>query len=354
MGRLSFFTGLCAGIGLSLCTAAAASDTIQAMLFPSKVHILLNGSVKEIHENEDPVINYNNKAYIPLRAFAEAMGAAVQYRPTADGTKNIIDIYAGMSESDFTSQDLEGYVSLAHPSIQYAGKNNQTGFTDLKMSGFLRVNKDLFNKKIQLDILDQQDQIIGSTDMDFFNDLQEGDIVPLNQTIHVRGDMHSYRIRVNDTWSMTTTTGYHDGMLLMDEGLVFGMGRLDPARRGLVHSLQFKNQGKQPIRIEPLHIEFQIVKVEPAGDRPLFQHKLAPLEGTVPVYAWYDAKLPVWDLKDLDGRFVAPGKYAAQIILPDSLTYWTEGISEPQYLNKPSRFVRWEYDITQSDLDAMK
>ncbi|WP_282942341.1 stalk domain-containing protein [Paenibacillus sp. RC67] len=355
MKKISFIAGLCAGIGLSLCTAAFASDSIQARLFPSKVHFLVNGAVKEIDGADDnAVLNYNNKAYIPLRTFAEAIGATVNYRQSNEGKDNIIDIYAGKSAEDFNTQDKNGYISLANV-ITEPSENQTPGYTDLTVKCLLRVDKDLSGKKIQLDILDQAGTVIGSTDADFWNKLQLGDIIPLNLTIHAQGDMHSYQVRVRDSWSMTTTTGYYDGMLLLNQGLVFGMGQLDKEKKGLVQLLQFKNQGKQPIRIEPLNIEYQIVKVEAGGEQLMFSQKLAPLVGTIPVYAWYEAKLPVWNLTDPSGNPVTPGKYAAQIIIPDSLQYWTEGSSEPQVLTSTrlSRVTRWEYDIHQSDIDTM-
>lgn len=351
MKKLSFIIGLCTGVGLSLCTAALASDSIQAVLFPSKIHFLVNGTVTEVDgTGENAVINYNNKAYIPLRTFAEAMGAAVNYRQADEDKNNIIDIYAGMSEDEFADQDKEGYVSIAQLDVRPASAHEQ-GFN---VRGILKVNKDISNKKIELDVLDAKGSIIGSTDADFFNKLHEGDIIPLNLTIHSTGNMDSFQIRVRDTWSMTTSTGYFDGMLLLNQGLVFGMGGLDKEKKGLVQYLQFKNQGNAPIRIEPLNIEYQIVKVGSEGDQLIFSHKLAPLEGTIPVYAWYEAKLPVWKLQNRDGTLIAPGKYAGQIIIPPSLHFWSEGNSKVQELTRLSRVERWEYDITQADIDAMR
>jgi hypothetical protein len=88
-----FAIGLFCGLLLSLATVVFASNSIQAILFPSKVWFHSNGAVKELDSTvENEVLNYNNKAYIPLRAFAEAMGAAVGYESASsreDGMNKI-------------------------------------------------------------------------------------------------------------------------------------------------------------------------------------------------------------------------------------------------------------------------
>jgi hypothetical protein len=352
---MNFFTGLCLGAGLSACTVTLASDSIQAVLFPSKVHFLVNGTVKEIGGSGDnAILNYNNKTYIPLRTFAESIGATVNYQPSSEETdhNHIIDIYAGMSENDFNMQDKNGYVSLGHINIQPAN-TQQPDSTDVKITGLLKINKDLAGKKIELDALDQEGNRIGSTDVDRLNDLKQGDIIPLDRTIHVRGKMNSYQIQVKDSWALTTRSFFHDGMLLLDEGLVFGKGHIDTDKKGLVQTLQFKNQGKQSINIQPLAIQYQILKVDGDQNRLLFSYKLTPLEGEIPVYGWYEARLPVWNLKDTNGNPVTPGKYVVQIVIPDSLDYTMEGSDEVKTLTRLSRVTRWEYDITQSDIDKI-
>lgn len=53
-----------------------------------------NGSQVTAIDGENEIINYNNKAYIPLRSFAEAMGADVNYQYASDQTngRHLIDI----------------------------------------------------------------------------------------------------------------------------------------------------------------------------------------------------------------------------------------------------------------------
>ncbi|MDQ0888933.1 hypothetical protein QFZ81_004021 [Paenibacillus sp. V4I9] len=72
-----FITGLVIGIGVTSATAAYASDTIQAFLFPAD--IVINGHVKNVDGKEYALLNYNGHAYVPVRYVAENMGAYVEY-----------------------------------------------------------------------------------------------------------------------------------------------------------------------------------------------------------------------------------------------------------------------------------
>ncbi|WP_248924788.1 stalk domain-containing protein [Paenibacillus hamazuiensis] len=74
-----FVMGLLCGAALSMSTVVIASDSIQAILFPSKITFQVKGNQAVLDTSENPVLNYNNKTYIPLRAFAEAMGANVDF-----------------------------------------------------------------------------------------------------------------------------------------------------------------------------------------------------------------------------------------------------------------------------------
>jgi len=354
---MDFFTGLGVGIALTASTAAFASDNIQAVLFPSKVHFLMNGTVKQIDgTGDDAIINYNNKAYIPLRTFAESMGAVVQYSTPSEQTgRSSIDIYSGMSESDFNMHDPDGYISYGRIQHQPV-KSDNFGNTQTKVTGILKVKKPLTGKKIELIAFDRQGNRIGSGDVDMTNRLEQGDIISLEYTLITRNgsDVSSYQIVVKDSWALTTRDFFHDGMLLLDKGLVFGMGRIDPVRKGLVQTLQFKNQSKQPIGIQPFEIEYQVVKIDGSEEQLMFSHKLAPLQGEVPVYGWYEANIPVWNLKDRNGNPITPGKYANKIVIPDVLRYTAEDSDEMQSLTGISRMTRWEYDIKQSDIDSIR
>lgn len=57
-------------------TAHAAGQAIKAALFQSK--IIVNNKLKEL-SSETTLLNYNNRVYVPLRAFASILGSAVGY-----------------------------------------------------------------------------------------------------------------------------------------------------------------------------------------------------------------------------------------------------------------------------------
>lgn len=85
-----FIAGLLCGAFLMATTSVFASSVIEATIFPSKVTFFLaNGLSKEVQLQEgEEVLNYNNKAYVPLRLFAESSGALVKYTQASPETDN--------------------------------------------------------------------------------------------------------------------------------------------------------------------------------------------------------------------------------------------------------------------------
>ncbi|WP_426453903.1 stalk domain-containing protein [Paenibacillus sp. S-38] len=84
-----FGLGLLCGVLISMSTAVVAANTIQAYLFPSKIDFKVNNISSQLDSTQDAVLNYNNKTYIPLRSFAEAMGAKVEYVDPSPETGNM-------------------------------------------------------------------------------------------------------------------------------------------------------------------------------------------------------------------------------------------------------------------------
>ncbi|TBL78479.1 DUF3888 domain-containing protein [Paenibacillus thalictri] len=85
-----FIAGVLSGAILMATTSVFASSAIEATSFPSKVTFFLaNGLSKEVQLQEgEEVLNYNNKAYVPLRLFAESSGALVKYTEASPETDN--------------------------------------------------------------------------------------------------------------------------------------------------------------------------------------------------------------------------------------------------------------------------
>lgn len=111
-----FIIGLLCGAVLSMTTVAFAANAIQAVLFPSKVTFYTNTAIKVLDETGDnAILNYNNKAYIPLRAFTDAMGAKVNYEaPAANGGLAKIDVFNAAS-STYSINTFENSNSVCTP-----------------------------------------------------------------------------------------------------------------------------------------------------------------------------------------------------------------------------------------------
>ncbi|TMV49925.1 hypothetical protein FE783_10130 [Paenibacillus mesophilus] len=114
--------GLVCGFILTLLTAAVPSSTIQGTLFPSMVTIHNGKDVEAIDVSGDNgVINYNNKAYIPLRLFSEKMGASVGYEPGSEATNwaHKIDIYQGKPVIEWRLMRVGVLVSNCAPGVPF-------------------------------------------------------------------------------------------------------------------------------------------------------------------------------------------------------------------------------------------
>ena len=85
-----FIAGVLCSAFLMATTSVFASVIIEATIFPSKVTFFqANGLSKEVQLQEgEEVLNYNNKAYVPLRIFAEGGGALVDYTQASPETDN--------------------------------------------------------------------------------------------------------------------------------------------------------------------------------------------------------------------------------------------------------------------------
>jgi hypothetical protein len=349
--KINFLTGLILGIGISASTVAFASDRVQAILFPSEVIFHIKGEAKEINVGgDDPVINYNNKTYIPLRLFSESMGAAVMYQAPSDASSNksMIDIYS-ISENDFNLQDADGYVSLGHLESTFGG--GRWG----GVSGLISIKKDMTGKAIEITALNNNKKVLGTSGeimIDGSSTLSIGDVRKFQVSIAENEKADSYQVKVKDMWALTNNPDLAvDG----DAVIRFDRGNLDPDKKALVSFLYFKNPSRQNITITPLNIEFDIWRLDADNEQLLYKYQLPALQGLIPTKSWYEASLPAWNLRDKDGKPVKPGKYAAEIKFPDSIEYTVDGSNEVKKLTRLAEhdITRWEYDITQSDIDQI-
>jgi hypothetical protein len=150
-----FIIGLLCGAVLSMTTVAFATNAIQAVLFPSKVTFYTNNTIKELDGTGDnAILNYNNKAYIPLRVFTDAMGAKVTYgAPTTKGGSAKIDVFnpASSTYAMYTFEDGDGVCTPMNLSLEPPHE-----YYDEKTFGELSIGKiNLFQFSLSNQSLDE-------------------------------------------------------------------------------------------------------------------------------------------------------------------------------------------------------
>lgn len=129
--------GLLCGALLAVATAAVPFGTFTGTLFPSVVVIHSEDGVIRIDGTGDnAIINYNDKAYVPLRTLSEAMGASVGFVPGASRSDGLhrIDIYrdkpAVVWKLEKVGQNFcSNFPFLLMPMISETGSNETGKFT---------------------------------------------------------------------------------------------------------------------------------------------------------------------------------------------------------------------------------
>jgi hypothetical protein len=326
----TFIAGLCLGVGLAASTVVFASESIQAVLFPSKVSFHLGGQVKEIEgTGDDAIINYNNKAYIPLRTFAESMGAIVDYQAPSEATGNLnrIEIFS-LTDNDLNIQDSDGYVSLGQLRTEYDNVNQSPRF----VSGLLKVNKNMAGKTLKIDAFDQSGTKIGQSNYvsiqnEWTKKPQPGDVRAFFAELPTDHVPASFQVRVHPYWAFTQSEYIHNPIINPPISVSFGgIGPdIELAKTKAIHfSLSVVNVSDQAIILQPLEMEYQVLKINDGKDELLYSYKIPVIPQNVPGRAGYSAALPAWNLKDAEGNPIAPGKYAIQIKIPSVIEYSLE------------------------------
>ncbi|MBP1967173.1 stalk domain-containing protein [Paenibacillus aceris] len=117
-----FLLGLGFGLVIACSSVAFASDSIQALLFPTSFEI--NGSSIELN-NDYMVFNVDGHAYVPIRFVAESMGATIDYDMESQ------KIFVKNRDLDLTDPD---YKSISVGNLILTKDGNNTKVTgQLKM-----------------------------------------------------------------------------------------------------------------------------------------------------------------------------------------------------------------------------
>lgn len=113
--------GLIGGAAMIVSTAAVPSDAVYGVLFPSAVTIHNGTEAVTMNRKGDDILNFNDKAYVPLRAFAEAMGATVKYEPASDKNGGLHQIDINREASSASSPPSAVQWTLQHDQQSYCG-----------------------------------------------------------------------------------------------------------------------------------------------------------------------------------------------------------------------------------------
>jgi hypothetical protein len=356
--------GLTCGAVFSFATGALASSGMEAILFPSEIKFHGFEGVSEIDGRDTPVLNYQNSVYVPLRSFAETMGARVHYKGPEGEALPQIDMYPNISisESQLIYHDEENYVSIGY--IQPV--------SEYEKIGIVKVHKDLANKVLVLEAYDENGNRVGSSSYVhiYGQDAappQAGDIRSFRTQITVDHErIHSYKVKVYDLVRSVNLPG-----ITMNYGnpvhIQFGpprnykiadvsnpviQGPYGEIRAGLdqfvgylnrgeiaLFSWQVYNSSNSNIIVEPFDIEFVVHKLhEDQTETVVFRKKIQTISGLWKSKDGYVVLGMPWDLTDDQGKPLEPGTYRIVLQVPETIRYKIEG-SDEQKTYEP--FVRF-------------
>jgi hypothetical protein len=326
-----YIIGFVCGTILSMSTVAFASDSIKAFLFPSKVMFHSNNYIKEIDGSD--VLNYKNRAYVPLRSFAEGMGATVNYQASIN--LNSIDIFSSTvpTNNGLTLKDPDGYVSIGNLDVVSNGK-----YYNQITSGSIQINKDLNGKVIELDVLNKQGQIIGTSDYVFIlnQDIDQpkpGDIRQFKTNINFDANQEiSYRVSVHDilkpVHNQTIDPKNGDPIAVMFAPPFNFSGKLSI---GNINSFTVDvfNTSDTDITVQPINLEFDVYTTDAQDNKKslVYSYKLPTISGTLASKSGYREVTP-WNQRGSNGQYLTPGNYIVELKMPSNINYTLKGSND--------------------------
>ncbi|OUS76292.1 hypothetical protein B1748_13610 [Paenibacillus sp. MY03] len=321
-----YFAGFLSCALLLVLTAAVMPNTIQAKLFKSKVTIHNGSTIVTIDgTGADGIINYNNKTYVPLRLFAESMGAQVKYEAASSANGNVhqIEVFNQLFLDKLRLSDPGGYVTIGN----LAGKEGET-ITE----GIIKINKDLKGKIIRIFPIDADGQW-GNYSTFVYIDNQaaqppKAGEVRTFQTQVARSPIESYRVSVEDA-----VNKFRSDPLPIDFNTKPFFGRLVPANDSgpfikgkiIAYSLDFYNTSGNTVVVDPAPLYF-VVYEEKEGvgkGKLVYKEKITDLQGKLLQGEGYQATL-MWNQTTNDGKPVVAGKYLAGVEIPEKISYSNE------------------------------
>lgn len=335
-----FIVGFLCGVLLAVPAGVYASNQLSAYLFPSKITIHEDGLTTNFDSAGNPFINYNNRVYVPLRAFSEAMGRYVNFESASatNGNINKIDIYE-LKSVPVSAQDKDGYVSL------YLINKTKLADGNIKVTGLIKINKDVSGKTVSF-----ANQCVISNLLT--QPLQEGQTRDFTASMEV-DDVASYPVTVKG-WD--TPSPFTKGMIAgptaelalrfagkpADQSISIGKGYYEE------DSISVLNAADKPLKLSSMKLTYIIYKVENGKDKLVCSYNVPEFDGgslAFPASTGSQLTLPAWDFKDLNGNLVSPGKYAIQLSMPANFEYTIDGKDKTLPIKENMWNERYEFTL---------
>lgn len=197
-GERKFILGLLVGSVLAFAATGYASSTIQAIFFPARIDFFVNSTDgKSVDGVSDSVVlNFDNKAYVPLRLFAESMGATVDYQiPTTDEDFHKIQIFLA-DDKQMNLHDPNDNISVGNLIVRFG--DNKTN-----ISGMVKLNKDFPNRgeglRFTLEMFDDHGILVGSSIFTYVEHIAPGQVKAfygyIDPLVYPAIDHYTFKIR---------------------------------------------------------------------------------------------------------------------------------------------------------------
>ncbi|MBD3918080.1 hypothetical protein H8B09_04900 [Paenibacillus sp. PR3] len=330
-----FWVGLLCGVVLSFSIAAAAPDTIQGILYPSKITIHDGNKVKEISTSTGAtVISFNNQAYIPLRLFAEATGSVVTFKAASGQSDklNQIEVFGSSTLDGMNITSSDGSVSLGN--IVSKGDNKAL------IEGTVKINKDIRGKEIVIQAI-SKDRPTQTSEYVYINDEEinpprPGDIRSFKALLAHDGDV-TYRVLVQPIVHVTTNTQLDLNNPAVEKPIysfiVPSGDEFQFAERPVIpFNFSLMNTGTTTVDISAVTMTLNVYKKDSsnaANIKALYTYRIPPMAGKLAPRELFEINIP-WFLHNDSGK---PGTYIVELDMPKQIQFQEEGKTTKQTWN---------------------
>ncbi len=323
-----FLMGLLFGLIVGFASITFASESIQAIISKSIVILHINGEDRVIDQDDVSILNYQDRIYVPLRVFAERIGATVHYsKPSSNGDNAKVDI-THADNRDLTLIDQDQTISAGHLKVIFHEEGEPSS-----MTGTVKLLKQISEgEQAVIEIYDKGEQLIAVTgyltyDQGPISEWKTGAMGTFVANFPYIAPVEDYSLKIKlvdeEKWQ------YHqvnDGTIVDGAGGISGyplamslhVNNYEPdASDPIIISATIMNLSDLPVRLsEPVVIHANIYRAN--SNDVIWSGSFAPLSGTLPgKKATFKSELQ-WDLMDNSSQPAEPGDYTVSLALPVS------------------------------------